>query len=308
MKIAVFGAGAIGTFFGGRLAQAGHEVSFIARGRTLAALRARGLRIDSPKGDVVIESVRATQDPSEIGPVDLVLITVKTWQVPEVAKAAVPLVGDDTAVLPLQNGVEAADQLASILGARHVLNGMTKVIVRSVDHGHIADIGFDPLIALGELDGSRTDRLTAIQSTLQAGDIAVDLPADIQVSVWEKFLFIAAASGVGAITRAPIGITRSLPETRSLLEQVMTEIYKVGRAKGVALSSAVVDQTMLFVDSLPEESTASMQRDIMEGKPSELESQNGAVVRLGIELAVQVPLNRVIYHALLPMELHARKN
>ena len=308
MKIAVYGAGAIGSYYAGRLIRAGEDVKLLARGRTLVALEQHGLRIDSPNGDITIDSIEAVDDPAEIGPVDLVLVAVKAWQVPDVARAAVPLIGPNTAVLPLQNGVEAADQLGEVLGRQHVLNGMTKVIVHALEPGHIEDIGFDPLIAAGELQGEPSSRLQEIQRVFEAAGVTFNLPTDIEISVWDKFLFIASVSGLGAITRSKIGVLRTLGQTRALLEESMAEIYQVAHAKGVRLSENTVNRAMRFVDSLPEESTASLQRDIMAGRPSELESQNGAVVRLGDELGVDTPLNRFIYYALLPMENQARGN
>jgi 2-dehydropantoate 2-reductase len=306
MKIAVFGAGAIGSFYAGRLIQAGQEVSIVARGRTRDTLAQKGLRIDDSKGTSQIEVPRVVVDPREVGTVDLVLVAVKAWQVPEVAPALKPLVGYETLVLPLQNGVEAADQLSRSLGGEHVLNGMTKVIVRALSPGHIEDMGFEPLIAAGQSSGEPPASLLRIQQVFEAAGVRFEVPHDIQTMVWEKFLFIASVSGVGAVTRSTIGVLRRLSETRELLELSMAETFKIARTKGVELSEQIVADTMRFVDSLPEDSTASLQRDIMAGRPSELESQNGAVVRLGLELGVDTPIHRFIYYALLPMELAAR--
>ena len=306
MKIAVFGAGAIGIFYAARLIQTGHEVALVARGPTLRALRERGIDVIGPTGSRHIDSVTASDDPTDLGPVDLVIVTVKAWQVSEIAPAILPLMHDQTAVLPLQNGVEAADQLATTLGARHVLNGMTKVIARTSEPGVVEDMGFHPLIAAGELQRTSPSRLEEIAKLFESAGVAFERPANIETTVWEKFLFIASVSGVGAITRTEIGTLRRLPETRDLLAQSMTETFRVGLAKGVGFSDTIVDETMKFIDTLPEGSTASLQRDIMAGRPSELESQIGAVVRFGEALGVDTPINRFIYSALLPMELAAR--
>ena len=305
MRIAVVGAGAVGGYFGGRLAQSGNDLFFVARGRQLEALRRDGLRVDSPKGDFSLPAVRACATCSEIGAVDLVIVAVKAWQVPEVAVALGPLVGEHTTILPLQNGVEAEGQLTAIHGP-HVVGGLARIISMLVAPGHIRHLGAEPYIALGEPDNRRTKRVESIAEALRGAGIRVEIPPDIRVAMWEKFLFICSVSGVGAVTRAPIGILRSRPETRALLEEAMQEIRTVGLARGIAIPSDAVQRTLAFIDSLPPDGSASMQRDIMEGRPSELESQSGAVVRLGRAVGVATPLNRFLYHALLPMEARAR--
>ncbi len=306
MRIAVYGSGAVGGYFGGRLAQAGEDVCFIARGAHLEALRERGLRIDSPKGDLQLHPVQATDRPEEIGPVDLVLIGVKAWQTPTAAEAIRPLVHDRTRVLPLQNGVEAADQLAAVLGEATVLGGLCKIISLIAGPGHIHHVGSEPYIAVGERDRGRSASLDAVTAVLKGAGITTVNPPDIHVAVWEKFLFIASFSGVGAVTRVPAGALREMPETRALLQDAMHEIMRVAEAKGIRLAPDTPAKTLAFIDGLPEEATASMQRDLMEGRPSELESQNGAVVRLGESLNVATPVNRFIYHAMLPLERLAR--
>ncbi len=305
MKIAVIGAGAVGGYFGGRLAEHGFDVCFLARGATLAALRTEGLRLKSPRGDAALR-VRATGDPAAIGPVDTVLVGVKAWQVPEVAPTLRPLLGADTCVLPLQNGVEAPAQLAAALGEQHVLGGMCRIISRLLAPGHVEHLGAEPTIALGELDNRKSARLERLRDTLARAGITAVIPPDIDVVLWEKFLLIAAMSGVGAVTRAPAGVLREMPETRAMLAGAMREIAAVAAARGVAMTADAVDRTLAFIDTLPAESTASMQRDLMEGRPSELDYQNGAVVRLGREAGVETPLNRFLYHSLLAMERQAR--
>lgn len=307
MRIAVFGAGAIGIFYAARLIEAGQDVTVIARGDALRALPTQGLCIDGPDGAIRIASAAATDDPTRVGPVDLVIVAVKAWQVSEIANSLEPMIGADTAVLPLQNGVEAAEQIAAAVGAEHVLEGLTKVIVRSVGPGVVEDIGFPPYIAAGELQATTPHRLDGIQAVFESAGITFDKPADIKAAVWEKFIFIVSVSGIGAVTRSEIGTLRTLPETRTLLHEAMLETYRVGRAQGVGLRRSIVDDTMGFVDQLPEGSTASLQRDIMAGRPSELESQVGAVVRFGKRLGIDTPVNRIVYSALLPMELAARK-
>lgn len=307
MRIAVFGTGAVGGYFGGRLAQAGEEVIFITRGEHLQALRSHGLRVDSVKGDFVVQPAQATDDPAQVGVVDVVLVGVKAWQVPEAAQAMRPLVGPDTCVVPLQNGVEAPVQLAGELGTQHVLGGLCKIISFIAGPGYIRHAGIEPYVAFGELDNRPSQRAGRLrQAFARAVGVTVEIAPDIQVAMWEKFLFIASFGGVGAVSRAPAGMLRSVPETRQLLEQAMHEIFALARARKIALPEDIVGQTMAVVDGLPPEGTASMQRDIMEGRPSELASQNGAVMRLGQEVEVATPLHSFIYHSLLPLELRAR--
>jgi 2-dehydropantoate 2-reductase len=307
MRIAVFGTGGVGGYFGGRLAQAGEEVIFIARGEHLQAMRDYGLKVDSVKGDFVIQPVQVTADPAEVGPVDVVLVGVKTWQTLEAAQAIRPLIGPDTFVVPLQNGVEAPAQFAEVLGPEHVIGGLCGLISFIAGPGHIRHAGADPFIHFGELDNRTSERVERLrQAFAKSIGVTVEVPPNIQVALWRKFLLIVSWSGIGAITRSPIGVFRSLPQTRQMLQGVMQEVFSVAHAHNIALPDDVFEKTLAFMDSVPPSGTASMQRDIMEGRPSELESQTGAVVRLGQAVGVETPLNAFIYHSLLPLELKAR--
>ena len=307
LRIAVFGTGAVGGYFGGRLAQAGEDVQFIARGRHLDAIREHGLRVSSIDGDFVIHPARVTDDPSAMGAVDVVLVAVKAWQVPDAAEAIRPLVGERTFVVPLQNGIEAPGQLADVLGARRVLGGLCRLLTFIEGPGHIRHAGVAPYIAFGELDGSSSARVESLrQAFARARGVTVEVPPDIRAAMWSKFVFIAAVGGIGAVTRAPVGVVRSQPESRRLLQQSLEEIYAVGVASGVALPSNTVADILAYIDTMPADATASMQRDVVHGRPSELEAQVGAVVRLGDRLGVAVPLHRMIYATLLPLERKAR--
>lgn len=307
MRIAIYGAGGVGGYFGGRLAQAGEDVTFIARGEHLAAIERDGLRIDSVAGDFHIVPAKVTDDPGSIGHVDCVIVAVKAWQVADVAEAMRPMIGPDTFVVPLENGVEAADHLADALGHDHVVGGLCGILAWREGPGHIRHAGIDPFVRIGELDNRASERTQRLKAAFEkATGVRAEIADDIQVAIWSKFLFICAMSGIGSITRAPIGITRALPDTRRMIEQILEEIYRVGLATGVSLPNDAVAKAMKFIDALPEKSTASMQRDIMAGYPSELEAQNGAVVRLGIQHSVSTPVNGVIHAALLPQEMRAR--
>jgi 2-dehydropantoate 2-reductase len=306
VRIAVFGTGGVGGYFGGRLAQAGEDVTFIARGEHLQAIREHGLRVESLKGDFIIQPAQATDDPAQVGVVDVVLLGVKAWQVSDAAQAIRPLIGPGTFVVPLQNGVEAPSQLAEVLGARHVLGGLARLISFKVGPGHIRHAGAEPTVAFGELDGQPSERVERLRQAFEGAGIAVEAPPDIQVAMWAKFLLVASWGGLGAVTRAPIGVLRSVPETRQMLERAMREILAVAQARGIALSDESLRKAFAFLDALPPAGTTSLQRDIAEGKPSELDSWNGAAVRLGREAQVATPLNAFIHHSLLPLELQAR--
>jgi 2-dehydropantoate 2-reductase len=307
MRIAVFGTGGVGGYFGGRLAQAGEEVIFIARGKHLAAIKADGLRVNSVLGDFVIKPAQASDNPAQIGPVDVVLVCVKAWQVASAAQAILPLVGPETFVVPLQNGVDAPAELATVLGQEYVLGGLCGLIAFVAGPGHIRHTGIEPFITFGEMDHHPSERAERLREAFaRAQGVIVDIPPDIQAAMWRKFLIIATWSGVGAITRAPIGVVRSVPETRQMLEQSMQEIYDVALACNIALPPEAVSQSLAFLETVPSHGTASMQRDIIAGRPSELASQNGTVVRLGREVGIMTPLHAFIYNSLLPLEMRAR--
>lgn len=306
MRIAVIGAGAVGGYFGGRLAAAGEDVIFLARGEHLRALQTTGLRIDSPNGDLAVSPVQATDDLSRIGPVDLVLVGVKAWQVAEVVPAVGSLIHNETVILPLQNGVEAPAQFAAAHGDRHVFVGLCRIVSMVAGPGHIRHLGVDPCVVFGEMDNARTDRVEAINATFDRAGVGTRNPRDIWVALWEKFLFISSFGGVGAVTRANASVMRETPETRELLETAMREIHEVAHAKGIRLPEDAVDRAVAFLEKMPADATASMQRDIMEGRPSELEAQNGTVVRMGKAVGVDTPLHRFIYYSLLSMEAAAR--
>ena len=298
MRITIFGTGGVGGYFGGRLARAGEEVTFIARGEHLQAIRTTGLRVDSGDGDFVIDPARATDDVSEVGETDLVVLGVKAWQVPEAARAIKPIVGPNTTVLPLQNGVEAVPQLVEELGAQQVVGGLCRIVSFVVEPGHIRHAGFTPSIIIGELDNQRTDRIVDIEQVFKRAGLEITIAADIQVALWMKFLFIASFSGVGAMANAPAGVVRGDPKWRTQILKAMEEIYTLAHARGINLPPDSIDTVMRAVDALPEDATSSMQRDIAAGKPSELEAQNGAVVRMAHETGIAVPTHTMIYETL----------
>lgn len=306
MRFAIVGAGGVGGYFGGRLVEAGHDVWFIARGAHLQAMREGGVRIDSVNGDFALPRVQATEDSAEVGTVDAVIVTVKNWQLPDVVPVIRPMLGTDTAVIPLLNGVEAVDVLAAALGRDHLLGGLCRIAARVEGPGHIVHDAIEPTLVFGELDDRHSERALQLREAFSRAAFVSELAPDIQVALWQKFMLIATWSGVGAVTRAPVGVWRALPGTRRLAEDCLREIRTIANARGIAVAGERVDQTLAFIDSVGAGAIASMQRDIMDGRPSELESQNGSAVRLGAEAGVPTPVNSFLYHALLPQEQAAR--
>ena len=308
MRFGIFGSGGVGGYIGGRLAQAGHDVTFIARGKHLAAMLENGLRVETILGDFIVQPVKATDDPRLAGIVDVILVAVKAWDIPAAAEAIKPMVGEETIVIPLENGVDAPEQLATSLGSHHVLGGLCRISSFIGAPGVIRHVGIQPYMAFGELDHRPSKRVETLKGVLARSEgINVETPADIHKALWEKFIFIAAVSGVGAVTRQPMGVFRAVPETRAMLMGALEETVAVGRTRGVALDENTADKILTtIIDHAPEGTIASMQKDIMEGRPSELEAQNGAVVRMGREAGVATPVHEFLYASLLPMELAAQ--
>jgi 2-dehydropantoate 2-reductase len=306
LRFGVVGAGGVGGYFGARLAAAGHDVAFVARGAHLRAIRRDGLRVESIKGDVHVQPARATDRPEDIGPVDAVLCAVKAWQLPEALVAMPPLLGKDSVVLPLQNGVEAVDEAREAVGRMRVLGGAAWIRAEIAAPGLIRHSGIEPRIVLGEPDGGHSARSRDLAAVLAAAGVSAEATDDIAAVLWSKLVFISATSAVGAAVRLPIDAFRSQAETRALLVEAMRETIAVAKARGVALAPDLLDRTLAFVDSLPEGTTSSMQRDMMAGRPSELQAQCGAVVRLGREARVPTPVNDLLYAVLVPQERAAR--
>ncbi len=306
-RFAIFGAGAIGCFFGALLLRSGREVSVIARGRHRDAIARDGIHVEGLSGDFHVAPAAVTDRPADVGAVDAVIVAVKAWQVPEAAAQLRPMIAPGTRVLPLQNGVEAPSQLEEALGAEAPLVGLCRVGVALTAPGHVKHAAIAPSIALGEPGGGALSaRARALADALGEAGVRIETPADIRAALWEKLLFIAALSGVGAVTRAPAGEIRGCAPSRELMRRVMEEVRAVARGRGVAMPADVVDRTMAFVDSMPPGATASMHRDIVEGRPSELEAIVGAVARQGRDSGVPTPAADFLYASLLPQESRAR--
>lgn len=307
MRFAVVGSGGVGGYFGGRLAEAGHDVTFLARGAHLAAIRERGLRVESTEGNFTVNPAKAAEDAATVDPVDIVILAVKTWQVRDAAAQLLPMLRDDSAVLTLQNGVEAPDEVAAVCGEGRVIPGVCRLMSYVAEPGLIRHAGVTPRVEFGETDGRKSKRVEALHAALDGSKgVAATIPSDIQVALWDKFLFIAPFSAVGAVTRSPAGVWRHVPETRALLVAAMGEVVALARSRGVFLPEGAIEKTLGFTDRLPEDATASMQRDLLDGKPSELEAQTGAIVRLAARAGIEVPANAFLYAALLPSERRVR--
>jgi 2-dehydropantoate 2-reductase len=305
MKIAVIGAGAVGGYFGGRLAAAGNEVVFLVRGKTLEVLRSGPLRVKSVNGDFEVR-VRATNDPAEIEAPEAVLAAVKAWQVPEAAEAIRKMRTENFVVVPLQNGMEAPQQLAAVLGTDRVAGGLCRIVAEAIGPGEIHHRSAEPSIEFGELESLRIpERLEELRDAFSAAKVRCQIPRDITLAMWEKFLFIMWGS-LGAVMRLPIGPIRSSPELRARLVAALQEVAQIARARGKDLNAETISKTLAVLDAQPADTTSSMQRDIMAGRPSELEAQTGAVVRFGQRTGIPTPVHDSIYAALLPLEKRAR--
>ena len=307
MRIAVVGVGAVGGYFGGRLAQAGLDIVFLARGNTLASLRAEGLRIQSLAGDFAIESPNVVGDPAEIGHCDVVLVAVKAYQVQEIAPSLAPLVGANTVVIPMQNGLEAPALLSEALGPEVVLGGLCKIFASKTGPGTIEHIGLEPAIEFGELSGEKTERVERVRAAFApAAGMATVVPDDIQVALWQKLMHVEPLGAVGAVVREPAGVLRTVPETRRMLLSAMQEIVTLASKRGVTIDPSLPERAIRRIDQLPADATASMHRDILAGRPSEFEFQTGTVVRYARESGVPTPIHSAIYAALLPGTLRSR--
>lgn len=309
MRIAIVGAGGVGGLLGGLLARAGEEVLVVARGAHLEAIRAEGLRVESPLGTFVQRVNAASADPAALGPADAVLVAVKAWQVADLAPSLRPLVEQGGVVVPLQNGVEAADRLAAALGEERVAGGLVAVLAWITGPGAVKHQGGPPRVTVGErgaLAGQPSPRLEALAAALRRAGAVAAVSPDIVRATWEKFLLIEPWGAVASASRAPLGVVRSVPETRALLAAAMEELAAVGRARGAALPPDAAARTLELLGTFPAEGTASMQRDLGAGRPSELDDQVGAVVRLARAAGVAVPVHEVLLAALRPQEAAAR--
>jgi len=299
MRIVIVGAGGVGGYFGGRLAQAGADVVFLARGAHLDALRSRGLRIISPKGDAHVTRVNATGDPGDVGPVDIVFFAVKLYDTDAASVLLPPLVGPDTAVIPLQNGVEGVDIVSRAVGREHTAGGTCYVSAVIAEPGVIRHTAMDHLI-FGELDRIRTPRLQRLLETCRQASFQTTLSDDIQVDVWTKFVRLSVFSGMTTVTRSPIGVIVDDPELLCLLKKGIEEALAVAHAQGIEVPDTMMADTVRAYQALPPQAKASMLEDLERGRRLELPWLSGAVVRIGKEVGVPTPIHGFINAVLRP--------
>ncbi|MGQ9369786.1 2-dehydropantoate 2-reductase [Azospirillum sp. ST 5-10] len=300
MRIAVMGSGGVGGYFGARLAAAGADVTFLARGRHLAAIRHQGLRVVSDAGDLHLERPAASDDPATVGPVDVVLFCVKLWDTEAAAAQCRPLLKPGTAVITLQNGVTGTDALAAALGREHVVGGVAHVAATIAAPGTIRHTGTLARMTFGELDGRRSERLEAFHALAERAGFDAILSDHILRTIWEKFAFLAPLSGLTALTRQPVGVIRSVAPTRALFFDAVAEVAAVAAAHGVPLGADLVDRVAALVDGLVPGMRSSMLNDLERGARLELPWLSGAVVRLGAGHGVPTPVHRVVAAALAP--------
>lgn len=307
MKIVIMGSGGIGGYYGGLLCRAGHAVTFIARGAHLASIQTNGLQVKSVHGDYLVKPAQATDDPIDIGPVELVLFCVKTPSTEQAAQMILPIIAPHTVVMSLQNGIDAAERIGAIIGMQHMLGAATWISSAIESPGVVRHFSQFRRIVFGELDGQMTQRAESVLETLQSSGATVELSADIRKVLWTKFVFIAAASAAGSLTRLEIGDYRAIPETRNLLTAIMREVEALARSQNIALEADVVEKSLAFIDASAPSIKSSMQRDIETGRVSELEAIIGIIGRKGRELNVLTPVADVVYAALLPIEQKAQR-
>jgi 2-dehydropantoate 2-reductase len=302
MQIAVMGTGGVGGYFGGRLAASGEDVTFIARGAHLAAMRQRGLQIISALGDATITPCQASDDPAAIGPVDLVLFTVKLYDTEAAAEAIRPLIGPDTGVVTFQNGITGPEVLAAKLGAGHVLGGVAKIAAVIAEPGVIRHTGTMAELVFGELDGSASARIAALATALEAAGVQHAVSDHIRREIWDKMVFLSTFAGLTSLIRLPIGPIREDGDTRRLLREGLVEALAVARAAAVDLPEDLADQILARIDRLPFEMKSSMLQDLQGGRRLELAYLSGTIARLGRDLGVATPIHALIATAL---KLHA---
>ena len=299
MRIAIVGSGGVGGYFGGRLAAAGVDVTFLARGAHLEAMRAHGLRIDSPKGHVHLPHVKAESDPAVIGPADVVFFAVKLYDTEGALALLPPLIGPDTVVIGFQNGVETVGMLTRAVGPSHAAGGVSYVSAVIAEPGVIRHTAMDHLI-FGEPDGSRSPRLEALLEACRPAGFRSTLSTDITVDIWTKFVRLSVFSGMTAVTRSPIGVIREDPELLAMLKTAVKEAMDVAHAKGIAVPASTVEDVAEAYRGLPPQAKASMLEDLERGRRLELPWLSGAVVRIGREVGVETPTHAFITTVLTP--------
>jgi len=295
MRIVMMGSGGVGGFFGGRLARAGEDVAFVARGAHLEAMKRDGLTIENePQGPIHVDGVRASDDPAALGPADLVIVSVKLWDTESAARSIKPIVGPDTAVLSLQNGVIKDEILRREFPERSIMGGVAYVATHISRPGVIHQTGTMQRVIVGEYDGRISERAKKLHEALVRSGVTAELSGDVRRSIWEKFVFLVGLSATTTTMRRPLGAVRENPRSRAFLLEIMREVVRVGRAQGVAIPEDFADQRLAFADTLPYDMTSSMAHDLERGNPLEVEWLSGGVVKLGKDAGVPTPANESV--------------
>ena len=300
MRIAVIGAGGVGGAFGAALAKAGGDVTLVARGAHLAAIRRDGLRVEGGRGETRINPAQATDDPTTIGPVDFVLFCVKLWDVETAGAAIKPLISPTTAVIPLQNGIDSAERLIPILGAQAVMGGVAQISATIAEPGLIRQVGTFMRLVFGELEGGKSARGEAFLTLCQKAGFDASHSDQITTELWMKFIMLATNAALTAATRTPIGLLRDDPDIAPLFARAAAEVTAIGRARGVRLPDDVAEKLESFTRGAPPGMMASMAHDLIRGNRIELPWLSGKVVSLGRELGVPTPVHEVLYAVLKP--------
>lgn len=306
MKFLIIGSGGVGGYFGAKLSNSGQDVTFIARGNHLAKMKEKGLYVKSFQGDFTVFPINATDNLPGSDKFDVVIMAVKAWQVKEMTTKFLPCLKKETIILPLQNGIKAAGEISEIVGKEHVIGGLCRIISKIDAPGIISHFGVEPLIVIGELNNTVSERINQLKSIFIESDINCKIADDIQSELWKKFISICV-SGLLAVTCSTYGQLRELPETRELMFRLLTEIYNVSQKAGISINSDYVEKSMAYIDNFPYDSTSSLTRDVWEGKPSEIFYQNGTVVELGLKYGIETPVNKFVFDCILPQEIKARK-
>ena len=295
---AIMGSGGMGGYIGAKLSQAGYRVSFIARGAHLEAMQNNGLKIEEPDETFVIDPIRATGDPKDIGPVDFVIFCVKLWDTKAAGDQCRDLIGPDTAVLSMQNGVDAEPILSGILGSQHIMGATSEIGANIIEPGFVRRFTPFAIIRFGEFGQLRSARSIQFSEAITAAGLGAEHVDSISLTIWDKFLWLVGASALNCVTRQPFGPVREDPDTRALLRQIMEEVMSVANAKGIPLTNENIETRLDYIDSLPGQAKVSMALDLERGNRLELPWLSGAVVRMGQELSVPTPANYVICAAL----------
>ena len=306
MKILIYGTGGVGGFIGGKLALTQHQITLIARGAHLKAIQEHGLQVQSITGNFTAHPHLVTDDLSKIDTPDLVIFAIKSWQLEQASKDILQYTDDNTLFLPLQNGADNTEKLNKVLPKNQVLSGLCRMISFIKIPGVISNPDIPPSFLFGEQDNTRTPRVTAILEVFKEAGLNANIPENIQVAIWQKFLFITTVSAIGGLTRASIGVMRDNAYIKDLMLKTAQEVYAVAHAKGIALPENTIDKAFAAIARQAPDTTASTQRDLIEGKPSELENFNGFIVKEGKRVGIPTPVNEMIYQLLLPQENIAR--